>query len=48
MYPYGPEEGIESTGTGVASGCELPHMCVCWAPNLGPLAKEQVSLTTDP
>lgn len=36
-YPYGPEEGTESTGAGVASGCELPHMCVghqTWVPYL--------------
>lgn len=34
-YQQQPEEGIDSSGTGVIGGCE--QSCKCWEQNPGPL-----------
>lgn len=39
-YPWGSEEGIESTGTEVIDDRELP--CGFWELNLGPLQEQQM------
>ena len=40
-----PEEGIESPGTGVIDGCELPYGC--WESNPGSLEEQLVLLTAE-
>lgn len=37
IFPWRPEEGPRSFGTGVTDGCETP--CGFWESNLGPLEK---------
>lgn len=37
---------VQSGGTGVTDGCELP--CGCWESNPGPLEKQPVLLTAAP
>lgn len=42
----GAEEGIGSSGTKVADGCE--RLCGCWEPKPNPLSQLQVHLTSEP
>ena len=37
-----PEEGAESSGTGITDTCELPYWC--WESDLGPLEKQVTAL----
>ena len=46
QYPWRPDEGIKSPGTGVTDGCQLPREC--WESNLSPLKGELVPLATAP
>ena len=41
-----PCKGVRSSGTGVASRCELP--CGCWELKLGPLEEKPMLLTPEP
>jgi hypothetical protein len=45
---YGPEEGIESPGTGAKNSYELLHGCGCWESNPGPLEEKSAPLTVEP
>lgn len=45
QYPQTLEEGVETSGTGVAGGCKLPYRCL--ELNLSPVQEQQILLTTE-
>jgi hypothetical protein len=45
-YLWRVEASIRSTKNRVTDSCESP--CECWEPNVGPLKKKSVLLTTEP
>lgn len=45
QYPQKTEEGVDSPGTGVPDGRELP--CGCWDLNLDPLQEKPVLVTAE-
>jgi len=45
-HPQRPEEGVESSGSGITDGRELPYGC--WELNLSPLEEQSMFLTMEP
>jgi hypothetical protein len=44
--PWKPKDDIGSPKVGITNSCEVP--CGNWEPNLGPLKRQRVLLTTEP